>query len=64
MRNLMASILLATSTLAHAFWRARSKLHHVFGAILVLLVTVIVLPVSLVRRAMLNNSKRTNEKNK
>ena len=50
MRNLIASLLLAASTLAHGFWRAGSMLHHFFGVILVAIVAVIVLPISLIRR--------------
>ena len=50
MRNLIASLLIAVSALAHAFWRAGSKLHHVFGAILLLSTAAVILPVSIARR--------------
>ena len=60
MRNLIASILLATSALAHGFWRAGNKLHHFFGAILVAIVAIIVLPISLIRQ---NSSGRTPRSN-
>ncbi len=62
MRNLMVSLLLSTSMLAHGFWRAGSKLHHFFGAIFVVLVAVTVLPVSLVRRAVRDKGKQANAK--
>lgn len=52
MRILTASVLLALSILAHGFLRAGNKLHHFFGAILVVLVAVIVFPAAIVRRAM------------
>ncbi len=52
MKNLTASFLLAVSILAHGFWRAGNKLHHFFGAILVVLVAVVVFPVAIVRRAI------------
>ena len=60
MRNLIASILLATSTLAHGFWRASSKLHHFFGAILVAIIAIIVLPISLIRRTAQGRTSRSN----
>lgn len=57
--NRIASILLATSTLAHGYWRAGSKLHHFFGAILVAIVAVIVLPISLITRAARGGTARS-----
>jgi len=49
MRNFLAGLVLATSILAHGFWRAGNKLHHFFGSILVLLTAVLILPTSLFR---------------
>ena len=62
MRNLVASILLAVSTLAHGFWRAGSKLHHIFGAFLVVLVALIVFPVAIIRRVVSKVGRRRDGK--
>ena len=50
MRILLARIVWAVSTLAHGFWRAGSHFQHVFGAILILVYAVVLLPLALVRR--------------
>ena len=63
MRNLIASLILATSTLAHGFWLTGNKLHHFFGAVLLATVAVIVLPVSLVKRAMRKTQSRNGREN-
>ena len=63
-RNLMASVLLATWILAHEFWRAGSKLHHLFGVIFLVLVAVIVLPISLARRALRDTGNQPDTKDK
>ena len=64
LRNLTASFLIAISALAHGFWRAGNKLHHFFGAILVVIVAAIVLPVSVVRRVKGETSGRKSDEHK
>ena len=63
MRRLLASVLLAVSILAHGFWRAGNRLHHVFGGILVMLVAVVTLPISVVRyaRRRFNNEAKSKD---
>ena len=52
MRRVAAVLILAGSTLGHGFWRAGSRLHHVFGAAVLLLVAVSALPVALAKRLL------------
>ena len=58
MRHFLAGIVLATSIIAHGFWRAGNKLHHVFGGSLVLLAAAIILPKAFVQRAKLKYRNR------
>ena len=57
MRHFLAALVLSTSFLAYAFWRAGNKLHHFFGGILVMLVAVLILPATHFRRARRKYSK-------
>ena len=50
MRGVAAVLILATSTLAYGFWRAGSRLHHVFGAVVILMVAMIAVPAALAKR--------------
>jgi hypothetical protein len=50
MRKKLTALLLSLSTVAHGYWRAGNKLHHIFGLILALLVALIMVPYSLFRR--------------
>ncbi len=51
MRQAAAAALIGVSILAHGFWRAGSRLHHLFGALTVLLAAPIACAGSIRRRA-------------
>jgi hypothetical protein len=50
MRRMAMVLALALSTLAHGFWRAGDRLHHLFGGALVLVAAVSLPGTALCRR--------------